>query len=203
MSERTYLFVRHAEALHQSRAPLPSSYVPGSDWPLTERGERQARAVAPSIRAARVERIVSSELLRARQTAAIVADAIGVAAGEAWGELDEIAPRVLRTSTVRRPEWLDGILGAWRVRRHGRGRDGSREIAAVEERVRGVLARLDAMPERRIAIVGHGYWILLMALIVPGPFRLRFIDNCSVTRVDADGSGEHRLIEFARRAQVQ
>jgi broad specificity phosphatase PhoE len=63
----------------------------------------------------------------------------------------------------------------------------------VETRIRGVLAKLDAMPDTRVAIVTHGYWILLMSLIVPGRLRLRFLTNCAVTRVDADGLGGYRL----------
>ncbi len=199
MSARTYYFLRHAEAVHQSRSGPPAGHPPGADWPLTARGERQAREAAAWARRAGVERVVSSSLLRARQTAEILAGALGLEASDAWPELDEIAPRVLRTGRSTRPEWLEGIAGALRVRRDIRGGGDVPAIRAVEERVREVLARLDAMPEPRIAIVGHGYWILLMALIVPGRFRLRFITNCSVTRVDADGHGHHRLIHFARR----
>lgn len=200
MTARTYFFVRHAEALHQTQPAPPAGEVPGAEWPLTERGERQARELARWARAARVERLVSSALLRARQTAAIVAGAAAVPATDAWPELDEIPPSVLRIDPRerRRPEWLDGIAGAWRMRRHARASDGTPAILEVEARVREVLARLDALPEPRIAVVGHGYWIFLMAMIVPGRFRLRLMTNCSITRVHADGPGAHRLVDFAR-----
>ena len=202
MSRRTYFFVRHAEAAHQSRTGPPVGEPPPGDWPLTARGEAEARALAAWARRARVERVVSSALLRARQTAARVAGEAGIPAGEAWPELDEISPRVLRIGRSERPEWLDGIAGAWRVRRHALGGGGPPAVRAVADRIREVLARLDALPERRVAVVGHGYWILLMALLVPGRFRLRFVANCSVTRVEADGRGAHRLVRFAEPSEL-
>ena len=57
--------------------------------------------------------------------------------------------------------------------------------------------RLDALREPRVAVVGHGFWILLAALLVGGQVPFRFIANCSVTRVDADGAGRYRLVSFA------
>lgn len=217
MSARTYLFVRHAEATHQSPSRGPGrhflAFDPASaDWPLTTRGEHQARALGAALRSARVSRLVSSTMLRARQTTDLVTGATGLPWDDAWPDLDEISPETLRRSAAsrQRPEWLEGVLAAWRVRTYGRHEDRSArqpvapEILAVERRVRGVLARLDALDEPRVAVVGHGYWILLMALLLPGRFRLRPIANCSITRVDVDvdvTGRQHRLVSFAQPAR--
>lgn len=195
---RTYLFVRHAEAVHQARAFEPGARALGGDWPLTTRGGAQADAAGVRLAQAGIERVVSSTLRRARETAERIARTARVPYEHAWPELDEIPPRTLRPVPADRPEWLEGILGAWHVRRHARGVRGPLELARVERRVAEVLARLDAMDEARIAVVSHGYFILLLALLVPGGFRLRWLGNCSITRVDATAPGRHRLVSFAR-----
>lgn len=194
---RRYFFVRHAHASHQTLF-RPRVRESGED-PLTARGERQAREAAPALASAGVTRVVSSTLLRARETASIVATGPRIAYEHAWPELDEISPQVFRASAVRRvPDWYAGILGALHMHRHlSAQRPSSHEAGLVEARIRGVLARLDELPDARIAVVTHGYWILLMSLIVPGRVRLHFLRNCTVTRVDADGEGQYRLRYFA------
>lgn len=71
------------------------------------------------------------------------------------------------------------------------------DVGSVERRIRGALARLDAMGERRIAIVSHGYLIFLVSVVVPGGVWARPMRNCSITRVLADGRGTYRLAAFA------
>lgn len=195
---RTYLFVRHAEGTHQVPS-LERDRRIGRDATLTTRGRHQARALAARLAASGVERVVSSSLRRARETAEIVALGGNLPYEHAWSELDEIAPRRLfRSPSPPRPEWWHGVLGAYHVYRASLGlRGGPADVRAVEDRVRATLARLDAMDEARIAVVGHGYWILLMALMLPGSVRLRPIPNCSITEVRSS-RGAHRLVHFAR-----
>ena len=75
----------------------------------------------------------------------------------------------------------------------------------VVARIERCLARLGAMPEPRVAVVGHGYWIFYMVLCcVPrGPRHLYevrpWVDNCSVTTLVRSGIGRFRLAGFARR----
>ena len=232
MSPRTYLFVRHAEAVHQlppprpslrallARAPSSSHPVRGlpasdrrerrafergafGDWPLTARGARQASATGSLLARAGIERVVSSTLRRATETAEHIARQASVPYEHAWPELDEIPPRTLRPARTRRPEWLEGLVGAWHVHRHTRGVRGPLELAALERDLAVVLARLDAMGEERIAVVSHGYRILLLALLVPGDLRPRWIANCSITRIDAIAPGQHRLVSFARPGPLE
>ena len=203
MLGRTYLFARHAQALHQRVTLRAETYPEGADWPLSRTGEAQARELGRAFAGAACERVVSSTLRRARETAEIASAATGIPYRDAWPELNEIAPRTLhrRARARARPEWCDGIAGAWHLHRHLRGRDcEALDVASVERRIRGVLARLDALAERRIAIVSHGYLIFLIALVIPGVLRPALIRNCSITRVRADGRGRYRLDSFAERA---
>ncbi len=192
---RSYFFVRHAQAAHQRLFRRGT----GGAHPLTSRGRRQARRAAPILANAGVTRVVSSTLLRARQTAALFERGAGLRYEDTWPELDEISPQLFRDAAAPRvPEWWAGITGAWRLHRHlDGGLPGTRAMDDVRALILGVLARLDALPDARVAVVTHGYWMLLMALIVPGNLRLRPIANCDVTRVDAD-RGHYRLHGFAQ-----
>lgn len=195
---RSYLFVRHGRAVYQERAFEPRSHPPGTDWPLAPRGHDQARAVAGPLLRAGIERVVSSSLERARQTATHIAEH-GVVYEHTWSELNELDPKRLRRGRrPSRPEWWHGLrmAGAMRAHLSGRAAHGF-ELSEVEGRVRTVLYRLDTLEEDRIAVVGHGWWILMASLVVPGSMRVRWIDNCSITRIDASGDGRYRLVSFA------
>lgn len=201
--ERTYLFARHGRAVYQTLTFRAQAFPKGTDWPLADAGEAQARELGRAFARAGCERIVSSTLLRARRTAELASLESGIPYDDAWPELNEISPRRLRHRPPprKRPQWWEGIAGAWHLRRHLRGvRCETRDVAAVEHRMREVLARLDTMGEQRIGIVAHGYFIFLLSLLVPGRVRPRPLRNCSITRVRADGRGRYRLEAFAEAA---
>jgi broad specificity phosphatase PhoE len=201
--DRAYLFARHARAIYQTPTFGAETFPRGTDWPLSDVGESQARELGRALARAGCERIVSSALLRARRTAELAYLESGIPYDDAWPELNEISPRTLRQRPVpwKRPQWWEGIVGAWHLRRHLHGvASETRDVATVERRIRDVLARLDAMPEKRIAIISHGYFIFLLAVLVPGRARPRPMRNCSITRVQADGEGRYRLAAFAKNA---
>lgn len=66
--------IRHAE----SRWNAEGRWQGQSDPSLTERGRRQARELAETLRPAPPQRIVSSDLRRARETAEILGEALGL-----------------------------------------------------------------------------------------------------------------------------
>ena len=61
-------FVRHG----QSEANLKKIYAGQSDVPLTEQGRAEAEAIAPILANIHFDRVYSSDLLRAMQTAQVV-----------------------------------------------------------------------------------------------------------------------------------
>lgn len=201
--KRSYFFVRHGRAVYQEAGFDRSEHPPGADLPLGESGRAQVRAFAPKILRFGITRVVSSQLARARQTGRAIADEGGLPFGHHWGGLDEIHPTTLRAG-LRRTDpvkwsWWDGYRAARAVRAYVEEgvMPSGWELRSVEARVARVLARLDALVEPRVVVCGHGYWILLAALFVGGRVRYRWIDNCSVTRIDADGEGRYRMVSFA------
>jgi broad specificity phosphatase PhoE len=71
------LLARHGES--RDNAP-PQRFSGWLDAPLTDRGREQARALAAVAAQAGVAAVWTSQLMRARETAEIVAAAVGVAA---------------------------------------------------------------------------------------------------------------------------
>lgn len=128
------------------------------DSPLTERGRRQAQAVARLVRdltrrEAGAWRLVSSPLGRAHATAAMIAEATGlpletddrlkeVTCGPWEGRLwDEVAAH--HQLQVERKRWIFEALGG-------------ESYESVEARVTSFLADLDPEPSRRVIAVSHG-----------------------------------------------
>lgn len=199
---RSYYFVRHARAVYQHKGFRWEDYPPGTDWPLSSTGEAQAEEAAGKVLAHGIGRVVSSKLARAVSTASAIAQHGALPYEHQWGALNEIHPRVLRDGHEgAKWSFWEGWRAARAVKRYVRtGQVGKTyDPRAVEDRVRGALARLDELEEDRVAVVSHGFFILLGALFVGGEVRYRWIDNCSITRIDADGRGDYRLVAFAQR----
>jgi alpha-ribazole phosphatase/probable phosphoglycerate mutase len=130
--------LRHAESEHVTAG---AAAVP--DTPLTPRGRRQAIAAARSLAAEPITGIYSSTLLRARQTAELLATTPGLRI-TAMPELVEVGctAEVLRAWVVERD------LG----RRAADGEAGRQVVA----RVTAALQRIaDAHPGETVAVVGH------------------------------------------------
>jgi broad specificity phosphatase PhoE len=144
---------------------------------------RQARERAASLAGEGVDRIVSSPQLRAQNTAAPLAERLGLAIHlvEGLAEVDRYADRYLSLDTIRAQgaeRWNEFVKSPARFF----GRD--------EEAFRGgVLAAVEAIliaPEgTTVAIFTHGMPIRTIVLHVRGESSAaRFpIDHCSVSRV--------------------
>lgn len=106
-----FYFLRHGESEHNRLGRVNG----WTDSPLTERGEAQARAAALILAQQPIHRIVTSDLLRARRTAEIVAETLGKRRVEVfpglrerhWG-IYEDQPRSLRPGLEGVPEGGEG-----------------------------------------------------------------------------------------------
>lgn len=185
------ILVRHGQTAANARGLL----LGRADPPLTETGLRQARALAAAL--PRPARIVSSPLLRARHTAAVLAGAAPGQApdpGEAPGV--EVDPRWIEMDYGE----LDGRPAsalderAWREWRQDPDfvPAGGESVAAVCTRVRRACLELaDAAARDDVVVVSHVSPIkaaVTWALGVSGEVAWRmFLADAAVCRIDTTG----------------
>lgn len=86
MSRSRLLIVRHGETEYNRNGQMQGR---GLDAPLNETGHQQAQAVAEYLTSYHVDRVISSSMLRARQSAAHIAERLDKEA-IAYEELDEM-----------------------------------------------------------------------------------------------------------------
>jgi ribonuclease H / adenosylcobalamin/alpha-ribazole phosphatase len=186
----TTLLLRHGET------PLSAErrFAGHGEIPLTEEGLRQAAAAADRL-AARggIDLIVSSPLLRARQTAEAVARATGapLQAEDGLAELDfgEWEGLTIAEASQRWPDQVTAWLGNVDV-----APPGGESFAAAIERVGAALDRLLAAHQlRTLLLVSHVSPIKIAvcrALLAPPATLLRFqLDVASLCEIHwyADG----------------
>ena len=143
----TIYFVRHGE----SEANAARRFAGRTDSPLTERGLRQAEAVADELAKVHFDRVVSSPLSRCRDTAIVIAkrhglpvdldpDLVEIDVGDRTGvPFDEV--RGL-------PNWRDDGFVAW---------PGGETLDQVIERALRAMDRITAQNAgQTVLVVGHG-----------------------------------------------
>jgi phosphoserine phosphatase len=147
----TILIARHG----QSDWNQEKRWQGHADRPLTERGREQAQALADRLAHIELDAVYSSDLQRARDTAALVAESQGLEVQQ-LPELREVdvgswSGLTRAEAEERFPEgfmrWRDGYPG-WR--------DGE-TYEAMTDRVLGAIDRIAAEHEgRRVLVVSHG-----------------------------------------------
>ena len=181
------LLIRHAESTGNRQRRLQGR----ADFPLTERGRRQAGELAVALSRLAVSTVYSSPIRRALNTARSIADHLGleVQVEPALQEYDfgELSGLTWPEIRERRPHLIEQLLSDSADFPHYPGEEG-RE--AFRERVCGALwAIADRHAgEETVAVVTHAGPIAVFMLDIlqrgyqrPIPFTL---DNASVTTVE-------------------
>jgi len=138
-----FAFIRHGQTDWNRDDRLQGS----SDIPLNDTGREQAREAARMLRDGGWTAIVSSPLLRARETAEIIARELGLELGPAYPELAErdYGPLEGRNATATTARWPD------------REYPGAEPLASVAGRGRAGLTRIAAdYGDEAVLIVSHG-----------------------------------------------
>lgn len=154
---KTLYFIRHA----QSEANLQDILASRQDFPLTEKGKADAQTIADELKTiASLERIVSSPLLRAQQTAEPIAAAfglevetderiveqeLGVFSGMTYAELDE------------RPDYMHDRSKRWNW-----VPDGGESYEMIAERLVPFFQSLETMKANHILFVTHAVTMRLI-----------------------------------------
>jgi broad specificity phosphatase PhoE len=147
-----------------------------SDTPLNDTGREQARALGAELAGEPIDAVYSSDLMRAHETARIVADPRG---------LDVVALRDLRERHFGTWEGLtdDEIFARFPEAREGPWGDGETREAMVA-RVLDALRRIaETHPEACVLVVSHG-GPLRAVLGECGVDGVGRIENCHVVRVE-------------------
>jgi probable phosphoglycerate mutase len=146
------LIVRHG----QSEWNAAGRWQGWADPRLTSGGETQAREAAPELAGLGLEAVAASDLARARRTAEILADHLGL--GDVHVD-DGLRERNVGEFTGLTREEIEarwpGVLAEWRSGRVQQAPGG--EGAEFLERVLAALDRLaERFPTRKVLVVAHG-----------------------------------------------
>ncbi len=171
----TFLLARHGETDWNFERRVQGH----ADRPLNDTGRAQAQALADELATEPLDAVYSSDLVRAHETARIVADRKG---------LEVTALPDLREKHFGSWEGLTDREVLARFPDAQRGPWGDAETS--EEVARRVLAALrriaDAHPDGRVLVVSHG-GPLRAILLQCGTDGTSAIGNCHVVRVEAEG----------------
>lgn len=193
------IIVRHGETAWNAVRRLQGHI----DTPLNDEGRRQAQAVARSLAASGASRVVSSDLMRARDTAMPIAQVLGLPLqiepllrerafgafeGLAYDEIESHFPQAF-------VQWQARELHA----RYPAGERAAETLAELAERVGSVLEGLVGAPGEKVIVVSHGGFLDCayrlatgMAMQAPRNFDVK---NASINRFGwkPDGGGLHLL----------
>lgn len=174
--------LRHGESQANVEHVFSNGLV---DLPLTARGERQAEAAARRLAGRPLRATYSSPLLRARQTAGVIAGRLGTSV-TVLDDLDEV--RVGSLDGRREPEaWAvyDRVMERWaRGEPDARFPDGESfaEATARVRRALDFLAGEHAAGEEVVAVVHGGIMMTVVPRLVAMPPGLELLlPNCAIS----------------------
>jgi probable phosphoglycerate mutase len=202
----TTLMARHGASTYSLEKRFSGSG--GVDVPLAPIGIKQAEALAQEVKTrGNVTHIVSSPILRARQTAHIVAEATGLSISEnadfaecSFGEWDGLTFAEVRARWPRElEEWLANSDLA---------PPGGESLVQCRDRVnRGRASVIEQYPAQTILVVSHVLPIKLMTGIATGAplestFRME-LPPCSLTSLVWFPDGNSSMFSFAEASHLR
>lgn len=194
----TLLLVRHGATAHTAQRRF--SGCTGDDPPLAQTGRAQASRLADTLAAAGIDAVVCSPMRRTRQTAEILARAVGVptAVDEDLREIDFGAWEG-RTGPEVDHGWPGGLT-AWRAD-PATAPPGGESVTAVAHRVAGVRRRLaDAHPGGTVLLVSHLYPVRLSVLdALRAPYESvhrMLLEPTAVTQLRVAGGDAGTLVRY-------
>lgn len=190
------LMIRHGE----SQGNAEGFFAGQTDIPLTPLGHRQAACTAEYLKDRAIDRIYSSDLIRAMQTAEPTARMHGLPVIPEPGLREIFAGKWEHVPYRELPERFPESRAVWQAHIGLAQPDGGESVAAVAERIRATVERLvRANPGRCIALFSHALPIRSMGCFWQGiPIsemeRLPWSTNAAVTEAEYLPDGSVRLI---------
>jgi broad specificity phosphatase PhoE len=187
-------FVRHAESIANAERIITSQ--PTVPYPLTEKGEEQAKAVADQLREVEFTAAYSSHLMRAVQTAEIILEGREIALKQDQLLNEHDAGKLNDRRDQQAWEQLERIYHAWIDGDVEARPDGGESLLDLQTRFGQFIEQLRGQGNPGVdtyLIVGHAglYWGNLPFLFENVDFefaREHGIENASVIIAEDDGS---------------
>jgi probable phosphoglycerate mutase len=195
--EKIVYFVRHAQS-EDNAAPV----FQAPDSPLSETGRRQAQLIARRLSKLPFDALIASPLRRAKETADIIAEALG-----REPEYSDLFVERIRTARIDGKPYSDQEANAlWRDWQKNfyvpgiRMADGE-SFDDLIKRADAALSFLKNRAERSLAVVTHGYFVrtivarVLLGDLLPGEVFKRFqqmtsMENTGLTVLRYHGAFE-------------
>ncbi|MDR0361502.1 MAG: histidine phosphatase family protein [Planctomycetota bacterium] len=193
---RTVHLVRHGEPEAGYTKRFLGRLNPG----LSENGLRQAEKLVPRLRPLAPEICLTSPLARAAETAAILADGLGVKA-EAWDLLKEIDFGKLEGLTFDEARAsFPGMTDSWQALSGDFAFPDGEDFPAFERRAGEIAATLGTWPGKSLLVVAHGGILRgvlcrLLGVACNGPLRFR-LAYASLASVEIHDGGTAVLTGF-------
>lgn len=181
------------------------------DYPLTPKGVLQAQQTADYFRDRDIDAVYSSPLKRARQTAEIIGETVGLPV-TVLEQFREINVGSLEDQPPTRENWAihDAVLREWRAGHHSVAFPDGEDFITLLGRVHtGLAEALRGRSGQRVVIVGHGgiFTAATAALCADsvGEVIGRPSHNCSITTIQIEGEADAwrgTLVEWASCAHL-
>ncbi len=192
-SGNRYLTMRHGRAESNDQRFISSRA--DDDNHLTEAGKEEVRAAVPGLAQQGITRIVTSPLVRTRETADMVADALGIARSDVVVE-DRFKEWQLGVLSGKPVGALHDVCASYEQRFHTVCAPGAETLADMKQRIGAALYDLEERYQgETILIVGHEYTSWLAACVAAGAHVAESIR----IRGDADdyvANAEVRVLDF-------
>lgn len=165
-SDNTYFFMRHGESEGNVKKVTSTTLESAKKYPLTETGREQARKAAETLRG-KVDLIFVSPFLRTQETAAIIAEALGLGEGQIVtdGRLHDVRAGVLDDKPLA-DYWAFFAQGDDRFMK---APEGGETRSEVRLRMGDFLHDIETRyAHKRILIVSHEDPLIALALVASG-----------------------------------
>jgi probable phosphoglycerate mutase len=194
------ILVRHA-------IPVRREVESGAADPeLSESGHRQALLMAEYLKSEPVDALYTSPMLRARQTAEPLANALGMVATELDGvaEYDrhsnEYVP-IEELKATNDPRWQEMLNGHWPPAHEA-------EDVFVERVVGTIESLVESHPSQKVVVVCHGgvinaYAAHVLGLAMSGGRSFFYPNYTSLHRFAAARSGERSIVTLNETAHLR
>lgn len=161
--KNTFLFIRHGESLANAKRFVGAQ----NDVPLTEKGRQQAEHAALDLQNEDIAQIISSNLIRAKDTANIIAATHNIEI-EIWPGLNEVnAGKIAGTHNSIKHSFLERSIA----------QQEGESLGDLAVRANNIVAKLEKLPytDKTVVIVGHNTFTSIIFATLKGLPKEKFL----------------------------